>query len=200
MPQPKSGANPPARPLSYDFVAALLSYLIPGMGQIYQGRIAKGLLFLVCIGLLFGYGVYLGQGQNVFLPDETKLPRVDLSLFRFNMEGTLKALYYRPQFCGQFWVGVAVWPAIWQYHSFDANKEEHAWLGKFQRQPKEEFLSTLQTDGDKTWDLGWVFTVIAGVLNIMVIYDALAGPAFRVATREPKENKNTHAASSAVAV
>jgi hypothetical protein len=26
-------------------------------------------------------------------------------------------------------------------------------------------------------ELGWVYTVIAGVLNILVIYDAVAGPA-----------------------
>ncbi len=36
----------------------------------------------------------------------------------------------------------------------------------------------MQTAGDKTWDLGWIYTVIAGVLNIMVIYDAIAGPAY----------------------
>src|SRR5438477_255051 len=34
-------------------------------------------------------------------------------------------------------------------------------------------------DGNKRWDLGWVYTVIAGVLNLLVIYDALAGPLFR---------------------
>jgi hypothetical protein len=33
-------------------------------------------------------------------------------------------------------------------------------------------------------ELGWVYTVIAGVLNIMVIYDALAGPA--LLTRKPE--------------
>ena len=43
---------------------------------------------------------------------------------------------------------------------------------------KGKTLNELQNEGDKTWDLGWVFTVIAGALNIMVIYDALAGPAF----------------------
>ena len=31
-------------PVKLDFLAALLSYLIPGLGQVYQGRIGKGLL------------------------------------------------------------------------------------------------------------------------------------------------------------
>ena len=51
-------------------------------------------------------------------------------------------------------------------------------LGNFQRTPSEPALNAVHTSGDKLLELGWVFTVIAGVLNVMVIYDALAGPAF----------------------
>ena len=56
----------------------------------------------------------------------------------------------------------------------------------------------LQRDGDKTWDLGWVYTVIAGVLNIMVIYDALTGPAFLVNAADASGRKEpaTHAAAA----
>ncbi len=43
----------------------------------------------------------------------------------------------------------------------------------------------MHTSGDKLLELGWVFTVIAGVLNVMVIYDALAGPAFLPTDEEP---------------
>ena len=50
-------------------------------------------------------------------------------------------------------------------------------------------LNDLQRDSDKRWDLGWVYTVIAGVLNIMVIYDALAGPAFSMATAPARESE-----------
>ena len=38
--------------------------------------------------------------------------------------------------------------------------------------------SVIRTEAVSRWDLGWVYTVIAGVLNILVIYDAFAGPAF----------------------
>ena len=47
--------------------AALLSYLVPGLGQIYQGRVGKGILFFVCVYTLFFYGMYLGSWQNVYL-------------------------------------------------------------------------------------------------------------------------------------
>src|SRR5215211_4560105 len=72
-------APPVARPLSP--IGGLLSYLVPGLGQIVQGRVGKGLLFLVCIYTLFFYGLYLGTGVvtvdnrtyrvsgNVYLPD-----------------------------------------------------------------------------------------------------------------------------------
>ena len=61
--------------------AGILSYLVPGLGQIAQGRVGKGLLFLICIYTLFFYGLYLGSGSvtldgqtyrvssNVYLPD-----------------------------------------------------------------------------------------------------------------------------------
>ena len=53
------------------------------------------------------------------------------------------------------------------------------------RAPSLDKINQLQRDGDKTWDLGWVYTVIAGVLNVLVIYDALAGPAFRETKAAP---------------
>ena len=34
--------------------------------------------------------------------------------------------------------------------------------------PPERELNDLQRDGNKRWDLGWVYTVIAGVLNVLV--------------------------------
>ncbi|HEV3235892.1 MAG TPA: DUF6677 family protein [Gemmataceae bacterium] len=193
MPAVKSATkNQGSPPIPYDYFAGLLGYLIPGLGQIYQGRVAKGLLFLVCIYGLFGYGLYLGQGRNVYISNPTGLPKVTLPVFgQQEDKGLVKALYYRPQYCGQFWTGMVAWPAIWQF-SRPAGKQpvseegetkgvEIVNLRNFQRQPSEEDVNLLQSKGSKAWDLAWVFTVIAGVLNIMVIYDAVAGPALRFA-------------------
>ena len=74
---------------------------------------------------------------------------------------------------------MAAWPAILQYASYDPQKPKHKLFGNWQRQPSEDRLNELQRDGDKRWDLGWVYTVIAGALNVLVIYDALAGPVVR---------------------
>jgi hypothetical protein len=204
-------------------MAGVLSYLVPGLGQVVQGRVGKGLLFLVCIYTLFFYGLYLGSGavtigprtyrltSNVYLPDTAEEGRES------SMPRLLVNLYNRPQFAGQFWVGVAAWPAIWQYmnynkaasHKIDREIDElynqagdlgdpesaarkrqeaeelersvqrtHPLLGDFQREPSASCINAVQNAGDKRMELAWVYTVIAGVLNIMVIYDAVAGPAF----------------------
>jgi hypothetical protein len=188
--QPADHAHPNiAPPREYAFFAGFLSYLVPGLGQIYQGRVLKGLLFMVCLLGLFFYGMKLGSWSNVYLP------KVNDNEYKFS-SGFLGAVYKRLPFAGQFWIGVAAWPAIWQWRDAMANRDEPSWpfakSGEFwqnlEKEPpeipgqKERWpgltLNQLQADGDKSWDLGWVYTVIAGVLNILVIYDAIAGPAF----------------------
>lgn len=182
MSSPESGheaddAPPPLPPVKLDWLAALFSYLIPGLGQVYQGRVGKGLLFFLGLYLLFFYGMWMGQWRNVWLPDAAELPPV--GMFGQQFEGVPKAVWHRPQFLGQFWIGAAAWPAVYQYANYDRAKDEGPVFGKFQRAPTEDQLNDLQRNSSKRWDLGWVYTVIAGVLNLLVIYDALAGPMFR---------------------
>ena len=173
-PAPKSPAAVPKtdQPLpKMDPLGGLLSYLIPGLGQISQGRMAKGIVFFVALYGLFFYGMALGQMKNVYLPDTNR---------NATTLGRLPAdLYDRPHFVGQVFIGVAAWPALVQYYFYDKNAEKGPWFGNFQRTPPPDEINSLQRNSNKSWDLGWVYTVIAGVLNILVIYDAIAGPAFR---------------------
>jgi hypothetical protein len=157
--------------------AGILSYLVPGLGQISQGRIGKGVMFMVILLGMFLLGQAMGQWRNVYMPppdeaDVRSLPR------------PLASIYNRWHFAGQFWIGIAAWPAIWQFYNMPLpNEEEHKFWHNFQRAPDEGELNRSLTDSDKTPDLGWVYTVIAGMLNILVIYDAVMGPAFLTATR-----------------
>jgi hypothetical protein len=185
-------------PQKLDPVAGLLSYLIPGLGQIVQGRVAKGVVFFVSLYALFFYGMYLGKFRNVYLPDTSESNNSVSRIFQ--------DLYNRPHFAGQVFIGVAAWPAIWQYMHYEQNKDEGPIFGKWMRSPKIELdhnagrdggrafvseeINQLQRNESKVFDLGWVYTVIAGVLNILVIYDAVAGPAFREALiKEPEAPK-----------
>ena len=177
-PATSPGTPPPPHPPephapSIDPVAGILSYLVPGLGQISQGRVAKGLLFLVSLYGLFFYGMALGQWRNVYLPDANAHVQGGFSRL-------VNDLYTRPHFAGQFFIGVAAWPAVYHYYYSDRNAGGK-WFGEFEKAPRLEEINSLQRDDNKRWDLGWVYTVIAGVLNILVIYDAVAGPAFREA-------------------
>jgi hypothetical protein len=189
------GKSPPqAPPRELQPLPGLLSFLVPGLGQIYQGRVGKGVLFFVSIYALFFYGMYLGSGTvkagepekiytvsgNVYLPEAPKQSAPFL-----NLPPMMNDLYNRPQFLGQFWVGVVAWPALWQYFTYDKNQEPETALGQFERTPSDEALNAVHTYGDKLVELGWVYTVIAGVLNILVIYDALAGPAMLARKPDP---------------
>ncbi len=178
----------PAPTQKYDFVAALLTYLVPGLGQVKQGRIGKGLLFFVCLYGLFFYGITLGKNKNVWLANAKNLPTTTLPLINQPLSGVLKDLSYRKEFLAQFWMGVAAWPAIAQYHhcpelerpGSDEDKlwaaKPHPLFGTWMQPHSEAALNVAINREDTSWDLGWVLTVIAGVLNILVIYDALAGP------------------------
>jgi hypothetical protein len=177
-----------------DPLAALLSYLVPGLGQLYQKRIGKGLLFLICLYGMFFYGMWMGNWKNVYLPHAAGGPP-DYRNNPWRLWGPLGNIYNRLQFAGQVWIGVAAWPAIVQYATYDSSREAGP-LGSFQRQPDEQELNKLQSDGDKRWDLAWVYTVVAGVLNILVIYDAYAGPTFGTEPARPRPEEKPEEAAA----
>ncbi len=161
-------------------IGGILSYLVPGLGQIYQGRIGKGLLFMVTLLGMFHLGQAMGDWKNVYMP----IPDVDhrepgpLG----QAKAVVNSLSYRWHFAGQVWIGAAAWPAIG--HFFELIKiapDQPSFWATYQRAPDwagETQINEFLRNSDKTPDLGWVYTVVAGVLNILVIYDAFAGPAF----------------------
>lgn len=160
-------------------LAGLLSYLVPGLGQIYQGRFGKGLLFMTSLLGMFFLGQAMGNWRNVYMPAVDVGPGGAEVLVR----KPLASVYNRWHFAGQFWIGMAAWPAIWQFYDLPMPKQdENAFWHHYQRAPQnwqdEQEINEFLTESDKTPDLGWVYTVIAGMLNILVIYDAFAGPAY----------------------
>ena len=53
------------------WISGLLAFLIPGAGHLYQGRTAKGLIYLCSILGLFVWGQKLGEGMVVYnLPEK----------------------------------------------------------------------------------------------------------------------------------
>jgi hypothetical protein len=59
-PPPLMSASPPARPLPSPGVAAVLSFFIPGLGQIYKGKVGAGIAWLICT--IAGYALWILPG------------------------------------------------------------------------------------------------------------------------------------------
>jgi hypothetical protein len=154
-------------------LAGFLSYLVPGLGQMVQGRVGKGLLFFFSLYGLFFFGQYLGDWRNVYIYDSSSAQRQAQD----GRGRLLEAVADRARFFAQFWIGIAAWPAVVQHFTYNPDMP-HPILGNYQRRPTESELNDQIRNSDKSQDVGWMYTVIAGVLNILVIYDALAGPAY----------------------
>jgi hypothetical protein len=76
-------------------LAAILAFLLPGMGHFYQRRIFKGLLYCVCILGTFFTGLRIGHGQVVY----------------FHWKNSENRTY---AYLCQFWVGLPALPALAQ--------------------------------------------------------------------------------------
>ena len=192
----RPGVEPPIEiDLKDPRLAAFLAWLVPGLGHIYQGRTGKGVLFFVCIVGTFFYGLYIGNGRVVYASTAPVFSRQFLE---------------RWQFICQVGVGLPALPAIVQRERIRQDKPPLPILGDVMRPPRpfpppgDAFVSKDQTDPNHTvqhpdelakwnydlgdyFEIGTVFTVIAGLLNILAIYDAYGGPLVIVPPEETKK-------------
>ena len=108
-PSPVSPASASAAPvdLKTPWLAALLSWAVPGAGQIYQGRYFKGIVFAVCILGMFFFGVNMGEGRPVYS-----------SYYTVSEGQVFKKRNYG--YLSQILVGTAAMPAMLQARRFDS--------------------------------------------------------------------------------
>ena len=152
------------------FLAALLAWLWPGAGHWYQGRIGKSLLFMTCILTIYFWGLAMGDGHVVY------------------------ASFRRPQisypFVFQVGVGLPAFPAVVQSYLqshnlpllFGSNvmappSRDNLPRGIPIEQTRDE-LSVWHEKAGVFFELGTLYTMVAGILNMLAMYDACLGPAF----------------------
>lgn len=156
-------------------VAALLAWLLPGLGHLYQGRLGKGILFFVCVFGTFCYGMVLGQGKVVYAATPDIFSRQFLQRWQFACQAGiglpaipayLQALH-DPTGRDPLWSGWMAPPKKGPTPTTDDS-------GNISVQPDE--LARWTVDGHPDFEVGTVYTVIAGLLNLLVICDAYGGP------------------------
>ena len=158
--------------------AAFLAWLVPGLGHYYQGRKGKAFLYAFCILGLYFFGLLMGEGKIVY--------------WRW-----VNPFQNPEKFCvhylGQFFVGLAALPALIQgtLLHFGYNPI----FGGILAEPSQVVLNGLHPRLGKLVEIGTIYTTVAGLLNILAVYDAYEGPAYQ---DEDEESVSPHPSSSLV--
>jgi len=187
--------------LKNQFLAALLAWLLPGAGHLYQGRYAKGLLFMVCILSTFVIGLGLSEGRCVYATDSAGklnyyyigqvavgLPALTAVVQAVKTSGGNDPLF---ELCERY-------PAGFNNPSMAFEEIDRSRPGESEQDiPRSSTLKDglmappagPSFDNDKDtlamWHLKYkhlfeiavLYTFVAGLLNLLAIYDAFCGPA-----------------------
>ncbi|MBN1394966.1 MAG: hypothetical protein JW959_08080 [Pirellulales bacterium] len=161
-------------------LAAFLAWMLPGLGHFYQGRRAKAALYFVCIMGLFVFGLCLGSSNEQCINSEGKIGYGRAVYFSWKKGDRTWA--YICQVC----VGLPALPAVIQ--AYRMNHNQKVWCGGFMAPPRpnndndkgpnkeQPTLHDLHRVLNRRFDLGRFFATVAGLLNVLAIYDAYAGP------------------------
>lgn len=173
-------------------VAALLAWLVPGLGHLYQGRAAKGGLFMGALLAILVAGLWLGEGRVVYAswrPGEARLAFLGqagvgaLAIPALAQAWRLGGAAHET-FLGSTWLapplhaGQYVTP---RYADRVERAEPDLPDGGFVDSPP---LAVCTFDQLSLWhqrlgrffEIGTLYTALAGMLNLLVVYDALSGP------------------------
>lgn len=145
-------------------LAAVLAWLVPGAGHYYQRRTFKAAIFFTSITACFVIGLVVSGGRCVY--------------------ASWNGIERRWQFALQAGIGVPTIPAAIQAWRKRNNSEPffRGWV--FPKNEPALFSSPDRVSQLDDWhrktasgfELGTLYTMIAGLLNILAVYDAFAGP------------------------
>jgi hypothetical protein len=165
---------------------------VPGLGHLYQGRVFKGRLFMGAILGTFLAGMWLGGGKVVYAswkPGDTRwafvcqagaglvaMPAVVQAL---QLHGVAKQPLFGSMFMAPPLVAGQYVSRGYADRLASADQDIDA-EDFFDRPPLKQFrgeqVSHWQRRLGRWFDIGTLYTMLAGMLNILVIYDAWAGP------------------------
>ena len=176
--------------------AALLAWLWPGAGHFYQRRYAKGFLFMVCVLSVFFYGLGLGRGRCVYASFKktdfrwqyicqagagaVALPAVAQAVVTSNGGDPLFVLCrrYAPKANYPRQLGNAF--LVVEDEDYDGPTLKDGFMAPPAGNVYQDHRDTLgmwHYEMKHKYDIGTLYCVVAGLLNMLAIYDAFCGPA-----------------------
>jgi len=150
-------------------IAALLAFVIPGMGHVYLGKFFKGFVAFVFLMGLYTAGLFVTRGECVSLDRDKGHPYAFFAQVGCGLPTGMALLRTHVE-AVRNWVGGDPGPArgdVWDGPD-DAEKD-----AAIKRLP--------------ALDEGLLYTMIAGLLNLLLIHDALLGSPGSVLRRDSKE-------------
>lgn len=177
------------------YMAAFYAWLLPGAGHFYQRRYTKGLLFSLTILTTYFVGFWLGDGRVVYASWKTNDVRWQFVVQCMVGAPTFPAII---QAVNAKENTAPMWIRNYRYPANDgtnlafsqvSDPKELTRLGKrkipdgFMAAPfgrvtttEPDVLSAWHAELGHNFDIATLYTFVAGLLNLIVIYDAFAGP------------------------
>jgi len=185
MPMSESKVEPPEHELipidlRNPYIAGFLAWLVPGLGHYYQRRYHKALIFFLCIMPTFLVGCALGSSS------ETGIARNVYWSWRWSA-GDMRFWWL-----AQAPLGIVVIPTCTQ--AWQINSGQVPMFDRFMAPPqlhpqdRSGIAPVLDEIRRKLphYELGTYLVVIASLMNLLVIFDAVDGP---FAGRRKEEEK-----------
>ena len=195
--------------------AAALAWLWPGAGHMYQRRYHKALLFMVCILGTYFAGLALGEGRVVYASTKRNdfrwqyfcqmgvgipaFPALAQSMVASEKDANGNSADPFFVMCERYPLGFAeAHPDFGakDFHKIPADKKlppgTKTYKDGFMAPPagpffvdKNDVLGQWHSELKHFFEIGTLFTVVAGLLNLLAVYDAFSGPAILT----PEERK-----------
>ncbi len=195
--------------------AALLAWLWPGAGHFYQRRFAKGFLFMICVLSIFFLGLFWGGGRVVyasFKPEDFRWQffcQLGVGLPAF--PAVIQAVVAKPN-QDPLWIMAERYPQVviaedrFRAPVFDQRSFRRIKQGEkppegvrslkdgFMAAPdgniyldRNDVLGMWHVELGHFFEIGTVYTLVAGLLNLLAIYDAYVGPVIIKSEDEEKD-------------
>ena len=164
------------------YLAGFLAWLVPGLGHYYQRRYHKAVIFFLCIMPTFLVGCALGSGPEVGIARNV--------YWSWRWKAGDMRYWWLVQSPLGIGVTIPAWIQAWQINSGQAPM-----FGRFMAPPQlhPQDRSGVPPVLDEIrrklphYELGTYLVVIAALMNLLVIFDAVDGPF--VGRRKEKHDK-----------
>lgn len=174
--------------LKNPFLAGVLAWLVPGLGHYYQGRYFKSILFSLCIFATFFCGCYLASDREIGFARNV--------YYSWGSGDRTPRLFFIPQ----SGIGFAAITALVQSHRVNSGQKPYfngamaPPLTPNEPNPRlrgyPPTLDEIIARRGPYFEIGTVFTVVAGLMNLLVIFDAIDGPLLYKKEEEEESKKS----------